>query len=302
MTGMDTGAGAWLASTGGIRLGADVIHRLGVTVLLAVVLFALLWTVLTEHGERRARRRVRQLLGYTELSRPRLRTRLTSMARRRGSRPGELPGWVPVLGAACAGFVIVGGLLGVGLGGLGGYGVGRWLRRRERSSDGPRRDGTGGSEGAVSATELAEAERQLPLAADLVAACVTAGAGPAVAAEAVGESLGGPVGDRLARAAVELRLGGESAQVWGRLGSIPGARPLARCLARACDAGAPAAEELSLIAADCRAAWSRAAASKAHRAGVLISAPVGLCLLPAFLAVGVVPVVIGLAGGVLNID
>ena len=33
---------------------------------------------------------------------------------------------------------------------------------------------------------------------------------------------------------------------------------------------------------------------------VLISAPVGLCFLPAFIAVGVLPVVIGLAGGVLR--
>ena len=47
-------------------------------------------------------------------------------------------------------------------------------------------------------TETEEAARQLPLAADLLAACVAAGAGPREAAEAVGESLGGPVGDQLA--------------------------------------------------------------------------------------------------------
>ena len=38
----------------------------------------------------------------------------------------------------------------------------------------------------------------------------------------------------------------------------------------------------------------------ARRAGVLVTAPVGLCFLPAFIAVGVLPVVIGLAGGVLG--
>ncbi|WP_349017442.1 type II secretion system F family protein [Streptomyces cavernicola] len=213
-----------------------------------------------------------------------------------------------MLGTACGGFVLVGGVLGAVLGGLAGYAVRQWLRRRERSSGGagpgdagPGGMGPEGIDGSLTAAEAVEAERQLPLAADLVAACVAAGAGPVAAAEAVGESLGGPVGDRLALAAVELRLGGESAQVWGRLGVLPGARPLARCLARACDAGAPAAEELSMIAADCRAAWARAAGARAHKAGVLIAAPVGLCLLPAFLAVGVVPVVIGLAGGVLNV-
>ncbi|SCF94997.1 Type II secretion system (T2SS), protein F, partial [Streptomyces sp. Ncost-T6T-2b] len=57
---------------------------------------------------------------------------------------------------------------------------------------------------------------QLPLAADLLAACVAVGAGPREAAEEVGRSIGGPVGDRLARTAVEIRLGGEPAESWGR--------------------------------------------------------------------------------------
>ena len=35
-------------------------------------------------------------------------------------------------------------------------------------------------------------------------------------------------------------------------------------------------------------------------AAVMVTAPVGLCFLPAFLAIGVLPVVIGLAGGLLK--
>jgi hypothetical protein len=38
-------------------------------------------------------------------------------------------------------------------------------------------------------------------------------------------------------------------------------------------------------------------AARGQRAGVLITGPLGLCFLPAFLALGVVPVVIGLASG-----
>ncbi|MDQ8706697.1 type II secretion system F family protein [Streptomyces sp. LHD-70] len=284
-----TAAGERLVSMGANGLAADAFHRLGVTLLIGVAVFVAAGMALAEWSARRARRRARALLGRGEAPR---------RSRKRLPRP-ELGGWMPVLGPACGGFVLLGGALGAGLGGLAGYAVRQWLRRRERSSGGLGRDGTGG---AAAAAERAEAERQLPLAADLMAACVTAGAGPVAAAEAVGESLGGPVGERLALAAVELRLGGETTEVWGRLGAISGARPLARCLARACEAGAPAAEELALIAADCRAAWTRTAAARAHKAGVLIAAPVGLCLLPAFLAVGVVPVVIGLAGGVLNIN
>ncbi|MBM7437599.1 pilus assembly protein TadC [Streptomyces sp. HB132] len=142
--------------------------------------------------------------------------------------------------------------------------------------------------------------RQLPVVADLLASCLSAGAGPRDAAEAVGESMTGPVGERLARTAAEILLGGEPAQAWGRFGEIPGAAQLARCLERAASTGAPAAEPVSRLADEMRAARTSAAVARAQRAGVLITAPVGLCFLPAFLAVGVAPVVIGLANGLLD--
>ncbi|MFE9217096.1 type II secretion system F family protein [Streptomyces lavendulae] len=145
-----------------------------------------------------------------------------------------------------------------------------------------------------------EAERQLPFAADLLAACLAAGAGPVEAAEVVGESLGGPVGERLALAGAELRLGGEPGTAWGRLARIPGARGLAECLERAARTGAPAAEPVSRLAAGLRADRSRRAVAAAQRAAVLVTAPVGLCFLPAFLAIGVAPVVIGMASGLLS--
>lgn len=144
------------------------------------------------------------------------------------------------------------------------------------------------------------ARRQLPLAADLMAACISAGAGPREAAEAVGESLGGPVGERLASTAKQLRLGAEAAPAWSSFGRIPGAEPLARCLERADNTGAPAAEPMARLAGRFRAERARAAAGRGRRAQVLITAPVGLCFLPAFLAVGVAPVVIGLADGLLR--
>ncbi|MFI1974386.1 type II secretion system F family protein [Streptomyces wedmorensis] len=145
-----------------------------------------------------------------------------------------------------------------------------------------------------------ESARHLPLAADLLAACAASGAGPGEAAEAVGRSLGGPLGERLTRTAAELRLGGEPAEVWRRFGALPGATGLARCMERAGSSGAPAAEAVARHATALRAARARSAETRARRAQVLISAPVGLCFLPAFLAVGVAPVVIGLATGLLD--
>ncbi|MFD5024592.1 type II secretion system F family protein [Streptomyces sp. NPDC058373] len=143
-------------------------------------------------------------------------------------------------------------------------------------------------------------DARLPLAADLVAACVAAGAGPVEAARAVGASVGGPVGDGLARAAADVRLGGDPEAAWRHVAEVPGASALARCLERAAASGTPAAEPLARLAAEARADWNRAATERARRAAVAVTAPVGLCFLPAFLALGVAPVVIGLASGLLR--
>ncbi|MEV6248302.1 type II secretion system F family protein [Streptomyces sp. NPDC051742] len=189
-------------------------------------------------------------------------------------------------------------LAGVGLGWalFGGFGG---LLAGVLVAAGVRRSEAGGSASSV-VDDDEEAARHLPLAADLLAACASAGAGPGEAAEAVGRSLGGPLGERLTRTAAELRLGGEPAEVWRRFGAIPGAGGLARCMERAGSSGAPAAEAVARHAAALRSARARTAEARARRAQVLISAPVGLCFLPAFLAVGVAPVVIGLATGLLD--
>ncbi|MFI8437079.1 type II secretion system F family protein [Streptomyces sp. NPDC079020] len=215
-------------------------------------------------------------------------------ARRRSGRKGvrgdgsRLKRWAAPVGAFAAGWILAGGLIGCAVGSVAAYGM--WRRQKARWARRP----------DVTDEEKERTALQLPLAADLLAACIAAGAGPREAAEAVGESLGGPVGDRLIRTAVEIRLGGEPSLAWGRFGEIPGAGPLARCLYRAGATGAPAAEPVARLAEAMRAERAGAAVARAQRAGVLITAPVGLCFLPAFLAVGVAPVVIGLATGLMG--
>lgn len=251
----------------------DAVHRLGAVVFLLAVVACLGFTIAGRRHKRRVRRRIETLLAV-ERERQRWRPEYGAWVRQ----------WAYPLGAVITGYVLVGGVIGcvVGLGGA--YGVRRWQRNRKPGSDPVDRD----------------VGRQLPLAADLLAACISAGAGPREAAEAVGESLGGPVGERLARAAAELRLGGEPARAWGWFGQIPGATGLARCMERADSTGAPAAEPVSRLAERFRADRARTATARGRKAQVLITAPVGLCFLPAFLAVGVAPVVIGLADGLLN--
>ncbi|MFD6885104.1 type II secretion system F family protein [Streptomyces sp. NPDC059957] len=251
------------------------IHRLGTALCLAAGALWAASAVAARIRARAARRRLTRLLSVEAARRrppagPRLRAVVTA--------------WAGPAGALAAAWLLIGGLAGAVAGCAAGFAVRRWLARRR-----PARG-----------ADLGEAERQLPFAADLLAACLAAGAGPVDAAEAVGESLGGPVGERLAMAGAELRLGGEPGAAWGRLAEIPGARALAECLERSARTGAPAAEPVSRLASTLRADRARRAGARAQRAAVLVTAPVGLCFLPAFLALGVAPVVIGMASGLLS--
>jgi hypothetical protein len=188
--------------------------------------------------------------------------------------------WALSCGAGVGVAVLVGGWAGPPAGLVAGAATRRQLTRAARRTEAP---------------DPARDPR-LPLLADLLAACLAAGAAPGAAAEAVGRAVGGPPGASLREIAAELRLGGDPAECWHRLG----VRDLARCMARAAQTGVPPVEEAARVATALRAARSRRAAAGARRAGVLATAPLGLCFLPAFLLVGVVPVVIGLAGTILG--
>ncbi|MFF5185510.1 type II secretion system F family protein [Streptomyces sp. NPDC000345] len=259
-------------------MSAEVVHRLGVTVGIVLVLAGLTGWLERVRSLRRVRRRVSGLVGQGRArARDAPHTALRDAART----------WLPAGAVVGAGWVVIGGVMGAVVGAVGAVGLWRWHSRQRAA-------------GAVSEADARLAAGQLPLAADLLAACIAAGAGPAVAAQAVGEALGGPVGEGLARGAAEVRLGGEPARAWRGLADVPGAVALARLLERADVTGIPAAGPAARLAGDTRADWTRAATARARRAAVAIAAPVGLCFLPAFVAIGVLPVVIGLAGGVMG--
>ncbi len=259
-------------------MSAEVVHRLGMGMGGALALVWMVRWLGAVRGERRVRRRLAGLVAAADA---------TSPARPRFDARDVLGRWAPQVGVVAAGWALVGGVVGVAVGSAVAVGLWRWRRRQQAGGDAPDFD-------------AGEVARQLPLAADLVAACVAAGAGPVIAAQAVGEALGGPVGGGLARGAAEVRLGGEPGEAWQRLAAMPGAGALARLLEQADVSGLPAAGPVARLAAEARADWARTATARARRAAVLVTAPVGLCFLPAFIAVGVAPVVIGLAGGVLG--
>lgn len=259
-------------------MNPEVFHRVLVAVGIALGGAWALRGLEAARRERRVRRRLAELVAAVEA--------MPSGPSRADARD-VVRRWGPVVGVVGAGWVLGGGVAGVVVGLLLGGGLLWWRRRQAKTV-------------VAELVDAARAARQLPLAADLLAACIAAGAGPVVAAQAVGEALGGPVGDALARGAAEVRLGGEPAEAWGRLAALPGAGSLARLLERAGESGLPAAGPVARIAGDARAEGARAATARARRAAVMVTVPVGLCFLPAFIAVGVLPVVIGLAGGVLG--
>ncbi|MEH1098192.1 type II secretion system F family protein [Micromonospora sp. CPCC 205561] len=139
----------------------------------------------------------------------------------------------------------------------------------------------------------------LPLAADLLAAAMRAGAPVDRSVLAVAEALDGPLADRLARVGRLLRLGGGPDEAWAPLAAVPGAERLTAAVLRSANSGAALAGALTRLADDLRADRATAAEAAARRAGVLIVLPLGLCFLPAFILAGLVPVIVAVLGDVL---
>ncbi|MGY1751983.1 type II secretion system F family protein [Blastococcus sp. SYSU D01042] len=183
----------------------------------------------------------------------------------------------------------VGGLVAVLLGGPVGLGAGaaaavvaeRLLRARAPDGGAPDR---------------AAVARDLPAACDLLGVCLAAGLPVEGALEAVGGAVGGPLGGQLRAVAALSRLGAGPHRAWAEV--PPELAPLARVLVRAGESGAAVAGGLRTLAAEGRAAARAATAAAVQRAGIWVLAPLGACFLPAFLCLGVVPLVLGIAGDV----
>jgi pilus assembly protein TadC len=78
------------------------------------------------------------------------------------------------------------------------------------------------------------------------------------------------------------------------------AEALLRLARRSASSGAALAQGVADLAAQSRHDAADAAGAAAERASVLIAGPLGMCYLPAFVCLGIVPVVAGLAGDVLS--
>jgi pilus assembly protein TadC len=203
-------------------------------------------------------------------------------SRATGRLPDRVRRWALAASAALSVGLLLGGALGVGAGLAVLVLVERALRRDSvaaHSEDGP-------------------LIGDLPSACDLLAVCLTAGVPLPAALAAVGGAVPGVLGGELDRVGGLVRLGADAGRAWRD--AAPALEPLARILRRSATSGARAAPALNALAAELRAAARAETEAAVQRAGVRVLAPLGLCFLPAFVCLGVVPMVIGIAGDVLG--
>ncbi|GAA4363275.1 type II secretion system F family protein [Nocardioides caricicola] len=139
--------------------------------------------------------------------------------------------------------------------------------------------------------------RDLPYVVELFAATLRSGAAPDVGIELVCAALPGPATDRLSGVAARLALGLDPAQVWSGIADDPQLGRLGRTLARAHQSGAPVVAAVERLADDLARAARSETEDRARAVGVKAAVPLGLCLLPAFVLIGIVPLVVALLAG-----
>ena len=207
------------------------------------------------------------------------------------SRPSRLPriGDRPTTRAAAAGLgiamaLVIGGVLGVAAGVAVAVAAGRLIPQLEPAGARRRRQGRAA---------------ELPLTLDLLGVCLRAGMPLVAALETVADALPGPFSDDLRMVAGLQRLGAAPAVAWAELTSDVDLAPVSRAVARSAESGSRLAAAFDRLAADRRSALASAGLARARSAGVVAMAPLGLCFLPAFVCLGIVPIVLSLFGEVL---
>src|SRR5699024_7167013 len=130
---------------------------------------------------------------------------------------------------------------------------------------------------------------------ELLAAGLRVGMPVPLAVRVAAESAPGKVRTILLGAADRLALGADPADAWGMVSEYQETAQLGRIACRTARSGAALATAVTELGEEVRSTASDNARARAQRAGVLLTGPLGLCFLPAFLCLGVVPVVLGLA-------
>ena len=149
-------------------------------------------------------------------------------------------------------------------------------------------------------TPLVAPALQAPMVAELLAAALSAGAPMSIALKVTVDATDDPSQSILRRVLVALELGADPSVAWAEVLDQPALEPIASAVIRSHHSGAPLTDVLETAAAHARQAHRAEVETRARSAGVRAVAPLALCYLPAYLLVGVVPIIAGFAGSVVN--
>jgi pilus assembly protein TadC len=202
--------------------------------------------------------------------------------RRRATRPMRTRAAAAALGVAVA--LVIGGAAGIVLGVAAFVVADRLVRRLEPAQARRRRE---------------DRDAELPVTLDLLSVCLQAGMPLVAALETVASALPGPFSEDLRIVAGLQRLGAAPAAAWAELATDEDLAPVARAVGRSAESGSRLAAAFDRLAAERRSALAASGLARARTAGVVAMAPLGLCFLPAFVCLGIVPIVLSLAAEVL---
>lgn len=132
---------------------------------------------------------------------------------------------------------------------------------------------------------------------DVFAACLTSGLSPHQAAHCLGRH------GRLSQwgtVAALLDMGVAPDTAWGEFTQVPGLEELVALARNSHRSGAGFARSCADLAGTLRERGQHQAAAAAARAGVLIALPLTFCFLPAFLLIGLLPILVELGIGIIH--
>jgi Flp pilus assembly protein TadB len=156
-----------------------------------------------------------------------------------------------------------------------------------------------GWESAALRRHRARLEAELPHVVDLMTAALAAGAAPTMALSLVSEVVERIMADELRTWTTRLDLGTDPVAVWASMARHPQLGRLGVTLHRSAESGAPVSAALVRLSEDLRARQRATVEERVRQVEVRAAVPLGVCLLPSFVLIGVVPLVAGSVTGLL---
>lgn len=186
----------------------------------------------------------------------------------------------PVLAllTVAGGWTLVGGPLGIAVGVAAAAVLWRLLRDAESAQEAQQRE---------------QLLRDLPLAVDLLMSSLQSGAALEGSLLTVADAVGGPVAERFRVVDHRLALGADPVSVWREVAADPELAALGRAVLRAHESGASVTDAVRDLAADLRERDRTDAQVRANAVEVKASGPLAACFLPAFVLIGIVPLIAG---------